>query len=94
MLPHGRGDLFAVAFDLGDTRAMLVLDGEDAPRYALTDRDPCTRTAPLSQNRYHFYKPQSSGRNLEHDAMVLESSRARSCGCNSDDVCHGVAAAV
>ena len=94
ILPHGRGGLFVVAFDLGDTNGMLVLDEEDAAKHALTDRDPCTRTAPLNQSRYHFCKPQISSRNRLHDAMVLESSRARSCGCNSHDVCHGVGAAV
>ena len=40
--PHGRGDLFAAAFDLGGASAMLVPDERDAPSYARRDPAPNT----------------------------------------------------
>ena len=51
--PHGRGDLFVVAFDGGGTSAMLVPDEGDAPNYAQRDLAHNKIQAPHPQSRDH-----------------------------------------
>ena len=75
--PHGRGDLVAVAFDLGGASAVLVLDEGDAPSYAHRDLAPNTSQAPLRLGRGHFRKPRVSCRSELHAAM--ECNREPSC---------------